>query len=126
MTKNEKWIELADKIRDLFRESLGEFRSKDFFQVAGLMGFHAVEKHKSGTAMKPRGENYLPDIIGTNLQNALDSYDWHTHVPMTQDGAVVSGFWVREKEKELPEGYEMEAEGRFLRRAEGQGLRAEG
>lgn len=119
MTKNEQLIDLADKIKELFQTRLRKFRSEDFVKVADLMGFHAVEKHKSEAPLKPRGENYLPDIIGTNLQYALEAYDWHTHVPMTKDGAVVSGFWDREKEEELPAGYEMEVGGRFLERAKG-------
>ena len=119
MTKNEKNAEMAEKVRDLFQEYLGEFRSEDFVKVADLMGFYAVEKRKSEATLKPYGENYIPDIIGTNLQYAVDAYQWHTHVPMTEDGVIVSGFWDREKEKELPAGYEMEAGGRFLKKGQG-------
>jgi hypothetical protein len=119
MTKNVKYAETAEKIRDLFQKNLGEFRSENFVEVADLMGFHAVEKHKSEAPLKPCGENYLPDIISTNLQYALDAYEWKTHVPMTEDGVIVSDFWDREKEEKPPAGYEMEAGGRFLERAEG-------
>jgi hypothetical protein len=117
MTNNEKYPKPAEKVRDLFRKNLGEFRPEDFFKVADLIRFHAIEKHESETPLKPRGENYLPDIIGTNLKYAMEAYQWNTLVPMTQDGVVVSDFWDREKE-ELPAVYEMEAGGRFLRRAE--------
>lgn len=62
-------------------------------------------------------------IIGTNLNHAVDAYEWQTYTPLTEDGTIVSGFWDREKEKEPPAGYEMEPEGRFLRKS---GISAQG
>ena len=53
--------------------------------------------------MKPIAENYFPDIIGTNLQYAVEAYVWETHVPMTEDGKIVSGFWDRRKDEGLPQ-----------------------
>ena len=120
MAKNEKYAELAEKLRYLFQENFGEFRAEDFVQVAELMGFHAFEKRKLEATLKPYGENYLPDIIGTNLQYALEAYEWQTHVPMTEEGVIVSGFWDRGKGEDLPAGYEMEAGGRFLKRSKGE------
>ena len=116
MTKGEETNELADEVRDLFREKLGEFRSKDLVEVAGLLGFYAYEKSGSGEMLKPIAENYLPDIIGTNLQYAVEAYEWKTHIPMTEDGVIVSSFWDGRKGEELPEGYEMYKGARFLRR----------
>jgi len=121
MTKNKQLSDLAEKVKELFRESLGDFRAADFVKVADLMGFHAVEKMESDSVLKPKAENYLPDIIGTNLQYVVEAYEWNTHVPMTEDGVIVSGFWDRGIEGEIPAGYEMEAGGRFLKK--GRGLR---
>jgi len=78
-----------------------------------LLGFHAHEKGGSGKVLKPVAENYLPDLIGTNLQYAVETYVWETHVPMTDNGAIVSGFFDTSK-AELPEGYEMDEERKVL------------
>ncbi|MCK5783913.1 MAG: hypothetical protein KAH06_05665 [Desulfobacterales bacterium] len=103
MTKDEELQELAEAVKALFRVRPKEFRSDDFVKVANLMGFHAHEKGGSGEGLKPVAENYLPDLIGTNLQYAVEAYVWETHVPMTDDGAIVSGFFDTGK-AELPEG----------------------
>lgn len=95
---------LMGRVRVLFQESLGEFRSRDFIQVADLLGFQAFEKTQPGSEIKPGAESNLPDIIGTNLEYAVQAYEWTTHMPMTEDGVIVSGFWDREKEP-MPEGY---------------------
>ena len=116
MIKNEKWAELADKVRALFLVRLGEFRTEDFAAVADLLGFHAHKKAGAGERLKPIADNVLPEIIGTNLNYAVEAYEWRTHTPLTEDGTIVSGFWDRAKEKEPPAGYEMDPEGRFLRK----------
>lgn len=116
MSKSEKWIELADTVRALFRDRLGEFRAEDFTAVADLLGFHACKKTDPAEKLKPIAENALAEIIGTNLNHAVEAYEWRTHIPMTEDGAIVSGFWDREKEKEPPEGYAFDPERRFLSR----------
>ena len=85
MIKNEKWAELADKVRALFRAGLGEFRTGDFAAVADLLGFHAHKKAGSGERLKPIADNVLPEIIGTNLNYAVESYEWRTHTPLTDD-----------------------------------------
>lgn len=73
--------------------------------------------------LKPIAENYFPDIIGTNLEYAVEAYVWETHMPMIEDGKIVSGFWDRRKGEEVPEGYEMEEGGRFLSRKGAKALR---
>ena len=80
------------------------------------MGFYAHQKRIYGRTMKPVAEHCLPDIIGTNLQYALDAYVWETHLPMTEDGVIVSGFWENKAGAVLPEGTEMDAESRFVMR----------
>ena len=114
MTKDEGLQGLAEAVKELFRVKLKEFRSEDFVKVADLLGFNAQEKCDSGKGLKPVGENYLPDLIGTNLQNAVDAYVWKTHVPMTDDGAIVSGFFDTSKAEELPDNYVMDEERRVL------------
>ena len=116
MSKNEDLKKLAMAVKDLFRVKLREFRSEDFIEVAGLLGFHADEKRSSGKTVKLVAEYCLPDIIGTNLQYAVDAYAWETHVPMTEDGIIVSDFWDRSKDEGVPDGYMMDAEGKFLRK----------
>lgn len=116
MSKNEDLKKLAEAVRDLFRVELKEFRSEDFIEVAGLLGFHADKKCNPGKTLKPVAEHCLPDIIGTNLQYAVDTYTWETHVPMTEDGIIVSGFWDNRDEAELPEGYRMDEKGSFLKK----------
>jgi len=85
-----------------------------------------MEKNSKTDRLKPLEENYFADIIGTNLQYAVEAYLWETHVPMTEDGKIVSGFWDRRKGQALPEGYEMEGEGRFLTRAKTQRRKEKG
>ena len=69
--KDEDLQKLAEAVKEVFRDSCGEFSPSDFIQVAGLLGFHAFEKGGSGETLKPVAENYFPDIIGTNLQYAV-------------------------------------------------------
>ena len=114
MSKDEDLKRLAEEIKDLFRVKLREFKTEDFVKVAGLLGFHVYEKPGSGKTLKPVAENRLPDIIGTNLQYAVDAYEWETHLPMTEDEVIVSGFWDTSKGEVLPAGYVMEAGARYL------------
>jgi hypothetical protein len=107
---------LAEAVKQLFEEGRGEFLSRDFMAVADLLGFHAREKGVAENQLKPVAENYLPDIISTNLRYAVETYQWTTHIPTTEDGIMVSGFWDRSKPGELPKGYELEDGGKFLRR----------
>ena len=115
MEKDEKVMGLAQAVKALFKERCGDLKAEDFVKVADLLGFHAHKKTVSGERLKPIAENYFPDIIGTNLQYAVEAYVWETHVPMTEDGKIVSGFWDRRKGDGLPEGYEMEEGGWFCR-----------
>ena len=114
--KDEDLQVLAKAVKKVFRDNRGEFSLADFVQVAGLLGFHAFEKGGSGETLKPVAENYLPDIISTNLQYAVETYEWKTHVPITEEGVIVSGFWDRSKNEGVPDGYEMDASERFLKR----------
>lgn len=116
MTNKEIWAELAHKIKELFRVKLGKFRTEDFVAVVDLMGFHAYEKAATGERLKLIADHVLPEIIGTNLNYAVDAYEWQTCMPITEDGSIVSGFWDRQKDNAPPAGYEMEPRGRFLRK----------
>ena len=106
---------LAQAVQELFADKLGEFREEDFKAVAWELGFYAYSKsgpHEQGKIMG-LGDNNLPDIIGTNLQHALDYYEWRDQVPMTEDGMIVSGFWDSSREP-MPEEYELIMEGKAL------------
>ena len=58
---------------------------------------------------------HFPDIIGINLEYAIETYDWKTWRPMTADTVTVTGFWDLSTEDKLPEEYEMDRSGRFLK-----------
>ena len=73
MTKDEELQGLAEAVKDLFRLRLKGFRSDDFVEVANLLGFHAHEKGDPRKVLKPVVENYLPDIISTNLQYVVEA-----------------------------------------------------
>ncbi len=107
--------ELAGVVKALFEERLGSFRAEDFVAVAGELGFYAYTKTSLEEQPRLVAENYLPDISGINLEHALQAYKWKTHVPMTEDGLIVSGFWDYSKEP-VPEGYELAMEGSVLKK----------
>ncbi|WP_027371221.1 hypothetical protein [Desulfovermiculus halophilus] len=114
---NEELTQLAKKTRQLFVDQQGRFSPDDFIAVARELGFYAYSKsgsHEQGK-IGGLGDNNLPDIIGTNLQHALDYYEWRVHVPMTEDGVIVSSFWDSSKES-MPEGYELVMEGKALKK----------
>ena len=108
--------ELAKAVKGLFEDRYGEFTAEDFMAAAEALGFNVYKRAVPEEGLKPVAENYFPDIIGTNLQYAVEAYVWETHVPMTEDDKIVSGFWDRRKEDELPEGYNLAAGGRMLKR----------
>jgi len=104
MDKDNDLTRLAGLVRDLFQAEMGDFQADDFVAVAGLLGFDAHQKTTSKRSLKPVAEHCLPDIIGTNLQYSLDAYVWETHLPMREDGVIVSGFWENKVGAVLPEG----------------------
>jgi hypothetical protein len=55
-----------------------------------------LEKQDIGTPKMP-AKNHFPDIIGINLEYALDAYDWEGWNPMTDNGITVTGFWDKSK-----------------------------
>ncbi len=73
MNREQDVKELAGMVKALFEERLGSFRAEDFVVVAGELGFHAHEKSSLKEQPKLVAENYLPDIIGTNLEHALQA-----------------------------------------------------
>jgi len=98
---------LIEAVTDCFRKEMGQFREEDFIKVSGLLGFHAHKKTRGTEMLKPIGENYLPDLIGTKLNHAEEAFDWKTLLPMTDDGCIVCGFWDSSSDEEMPAGYEM-------------------
>lgn len=112
--KDEDLQALAKAVKEVFRDNRGKFSSADFIQVADLLGFQVFEKGGTGKTLKPVAENYLPEIISTNLQYAVEAYEWGTHIPMTEEGMIVSGFWDRSKDERVPEGYVMDDSESFL------------
>jgi hypothetical protein len=114
METNKELSILAEKVKTLFEESRGAFDPDDFVETANLLGFQAYQKPGPEEALKPVAEHHLPDIISTNLQYAVNAYEWKTHIPMTDDGFIVSGFWDATKNEDMPAGYEMSSQGRFL------------
>ena len=64
--------------------------------------------------LKMQAEKHLPDIVGINLEYALDTYDWEGWVPMTDNGITVSGFWDKKRDLQVPEGYVIDDSESFL------------
>lgn len=60
--------------------------------------------------------SYFSEIIGINLEYALEAYDWEGWNPMTNDGVTVAGFW--DKSKGIPdtEYYELDERGVYLKK----------
>lgn len=112
-TTDKELQEMAEAVKELFQVKLKEFSPNDFVKVANLLGFHAHMKFDCENLLKPVAENYFTDIIGTNLQYAVEAYVWETHMPMTDDGHIVSGFFDTSKAV-LPEGYVMDEKKRVL------------
>lgn len=105
---------MAEKVKKWFRDELGQFREEDFVAVADYLGFDAYRKTEPGKQLKPVAENYFPDIIGRNLRYAVETFEWEAHIPMTDDGLIVSGFWDGSEGEDIPDGYEIASKGRFL------------
>ena len=97
MEKDMEAMGLAEAAKGMFLEKFGELKAEDFVAVAELLGFYAHKKTVPEERLKSVAESYFPDIIGTNLEYGVEAYVWETHVPMTEEGKIVSGFWDRRK-----------------------------
>ena len=66
---------------------------------------------------KMLAKNHFPDIIGINLEYALDTYDWEGWNPMTDNGITVTGFW--DKSKGIPDTdeYALDARGVYVKKS---------
>jgi UDP-N-acetylmuramyl pentapeptide phosphotransferase/UDP-N-acetylglucosamine-1-phosphate transferase len=64
-------------------------------------------------------KNHMPDIAGINLEHALKTYQWDRLKPMTDDGVTVTGFWDENDDRDLPDGYVMDANSEYLKRVTG-------
>lgn len=62
---------------------------------------------------KPIAKNHLADIMGINLQYALDAFEWEDCFPMTDNGITVTGFWHSRRGDPIPEGYELAESGNY-------------
>lgn len=74
------------------------------------------EETVSETTPKMLAKNHFPDIIGINLEYALDTYDWEGWNPMTDDEITVTGFWNKRKGIADPEIYELDDRGVYVSR----------
>ena len=81
MKRDGEMIALAEAVKALFEEWYGELREEDFVAVADLLGFDAHKKAVPGERLKPVAKNYFPDIIGTNLEYAVEAYRWRRMCP---------------------------------------------
>jgi len=68
------------------------------------------------TTPKMLAKNYFADIMGINLEYALEAYDWEGFYPMTDNGITVNGFW--DKSKGIPDTaeYELDDRGAYVRK----------
>ena len=60
---------------------------------AGKIGGVTMSKRTS----KMLAKNYFVDIMGINLEYALEAYEWQDWYPMTDNGIMVTGFWDKSK-----------------------------
>ena len=68
------------------------------------------------TTPKMLSKNYFADIMGINLEFALEAYDWEGWYPMTDDGVTVTGFWDQRQGVPDPEVYELDGRGIYVRK----------
>ena len=80
---------------------------KEFY----LVSFLTKSKTDLPETPKMPAKNYFADIMGTNLEFALETYDWKDWHPMTDNGLTVAGFWDSRGHKPVPEGYELDKRG---------------
>jgi len=107
--------ELADAIKEIFKSRRGEFRIEDLIEVLKEFRLAAIEKRPAHLAGKMYARNNFADIIGTNLEHALEEYEWKEWCPMTINGITITGFWDLSKEAEIPEDYVADESGRYLK-----------
>jgi len=74
-----------------------------------------LEKQDIGTPKMP-AKNYSPDIIGINLEYALEAYDWEGWTPMTENGVTVAGFWDKTKGIPNTDEYELDERGVYVKK----------
>lgn len=61
-------------------------------------------------------KNHFADIMGINLEYALETYDWQNLYPMTDNGVTVTGFWDRRKGVPDSKVYELDERGGYVRK----------
>ena len=120
MVTTEPLAELAASAQALFAQKLGAFHPDDFIAVAGLLGFRASLRSPSPVTPRPTARNYFPDLVGTNLRHALQTYDWGTWRPLSADGVTISGFRDSAQTSQPPASFCMAEDGRTLQRQYGQ------
>ena len=62
------------------------------------------------TTPKMLAKNYFADIMGINLEYALEAY------PMTDNGITVNGFWDKRKGVPDPKVYKLDERGLYVRK----------
>ena len=116
MNDKQEVKELASAVKKMLEEKYGEFRADDLIEVCRELGLQAWERAPiRDSTGKMQAYKHIPEIIGINLEYAIETYDWEDWRPMTSNGITVTGFWDLRKGDELPEGYEMDLSGRFLK-----------
>ena len=107
--------ELADAIKELFKSRRGEFQLDDLVEVLKEFELTAIKKLPVHLRGRMYAKKHFVDIFEQNLGFVLEEYEWEEWRPMTSNGITVTGFWDLRKGDELPEGYEMDLSGRFLK-----------
>ena len=70
----------------------------------------------SNTGLKMRAENHFPDIIGINLDYALEEYNWEGWMPVSDDAVTVTGFWNKNKGEADRDIYSLENRGAYIKK----------
>lgn len=63
--------------------------------------------------------SHFDDLIGTNLQHAVENFVWEEWRPITADGKTIADFWNLAAAPALPPGYTLDESGAFVIRQAG-------
>ena len=100
------------RIKAGVKHSVRNIGEREFY----LVSFLTERKSDLPKTPKMQAKNHLADIMGINLEYALETYDWQHWHPMTDNGITVTGFWDKRKGVPDPEVYELDERGVYVRK----------
>ena len=103
----------AYRIKAGMKHSVQNTGENEFYMVSFLV----ERKAEVPETPKMQAEKHFPEIIGTNLQDVLETYKWGEWYPITDNGITVTGFWNGDKGTPNPEIYELDGRGVYVKRS---------